>query len=149
MIRRRGLRSKTLRCRKGQSMVEFLFVIPILMVLIFGIMEMGRHFYTRLTLRNAVMEATRFAVTGRELDDGSGTPLGRVASIESVILQKAVGLPVDVSDISVNPPDGGGPEDLVTVTLNFAYNWGQIHGFMGLPAQTPMTYTSTMKNEPF
>jgi len=58
MLRRFG------RDQKGQSVVEFALVVPILLLLVLGIMEFGRAYSANLALQNAVREGARLAVTG-------------------------------------------------------------------------------------
>ena len=48
----------------GQSMVEFALALPILLLLIFGIIEFGRMLQAWLALENGARFAVRFAVTG-------------------------------------------------------------------------------------
>src|SRR5688572_1775735 len=54
----------TLRSTRGNAVIEFAFVFPVLFGLFIGIMEFSRVFYIRLTLLSAVREASRFTVTG-------------------------------------------------------------------------------------
>jgi Flp pilus assembly protein TadG len=92
--------------------------------LLAGIFEFGRHFYTRLTLRNAVSEAARFAVTGQTLiDPNTGQPMARSTSIVQVIIDRASALNVDVTRIRLNPPDGGGPGEIVTIDATYRYGF--------------------------
>ncbi|MEA3338815.1 MAG: TadE family protein, partial [Chloroflexota bacterium] len=51
--------------RKGQGIVEFALVLPILLLLLFGIIEFGRIFQAWLTIENAARQAARFAVSGQ------------------------------------------------------------------------------------
>ena len=48
----------------AQSMVEFALVLPILLALIFGIIEFGRLFQAWLSIQNSARFAVRYAVTG-------------------------------------------------------------------------------------
>lgn len=50
--------------RRGQSLVEFALALPILLMLIFGIIEFGRFLQTWLALENGARFAVRYAVTG-------------------------------------------------------------------------------------
>jgi len=47
---------------KGQSLVEFALILPVLLLLILGVIEFGRAFYMKNTLVNAVRNAARKAV---------------------------------------------------------------------------------------
>jgi hypothetical protein len=53
------------RTRRGQTLVEFALTLPILLLLLFGIIEFGRIFQAWVTIQNAAREAARFAITGR------------------------------------------------------------------------------------
>lgn len=50
--------------RKGQALVEFALTLPILLLLVFGIVEFGRAFQAWVTLQNAARAAARFASIG-------------------------------------------------------------------------------------
>ncbi len=51
--------------RKGQTLVEFALTLPILLMLIWSIIEFGRIFQAWLTIQNAARAAARYGVTGR------------------------------------------------------------------------------------
>src|SRR5512142_1919010 len=53
------------RRRKGQTLVEFALTLPILLLLMFGVIEFGRIFQAWVTLQNAARTAIRYAVTGQ------------------------------------------------------------------------------------
>lgn len=53
-----------MRRRRAQSLVEFALTLPILLLLIFGIIEFGRIFQAWVTIQNAARLAIRYAVTG-------------------------------------------------------------------------------------
>ena len=61
-----GQRSKRLRAggERGAAAVEFAIVLPILIVLIFGIIDFGLFFYNDLLLTQAARDAARFASVG-------------------------------------------------------------------------------------
>lgn len=48
--------------RRGQALTEFALVIPLLLLLIFGIIEFGRFIYAYEVLNNATREGARFAI---------------------------------------------------------------------------------------
>jgi hypothetical protein len=137
------------RNARGSVAVEFLFAIPIVLFLVFGIFELGRHYYTRLTLRHAVAEAARFAVTGRTLDDpDTGNPMSRAESIQYVIQRSASRLGVDIAQIAIVPPDGGAPEEVVQVGVQYDYDfWFEPMGDLLSPLED-IVVTTAMKNEP-
>ena len=123
--RRKGRLRSLVRKVSGQGIVEFLIVIPVFLVLFFGIYEFSRCYYTRAQIRGAVAEATRFASTGNQLaDPNTGDPLSRALSVESMILADVGKFGVAGGDITLAPPDGGQPEEVVTVTLDYEYQVG-------------------------
>lgn len=135
----------------GQSLAEFALVLPLLLLMLLGIFEFGRFYYTRLTLQHAVREAARYAVTGRtEVDPETGEPIGRANSIIQVIVRNTSNLGVDMEGITIDPPDGGGPEEIVRVGIDFGYSF-QAPLIRDLLPQSGVTlsYTTAMRNEPF
>ncbi len=144
------MRAGRLNCRRGQTMIEFAMVIPIVALLFMGIFDFSRFFYTQLTLQHAIHEATRFAVTGGTLDDAQGNTMTRAESIKSVITREATALDLDVNRLIVDPADGGGPSEIVTVTGNFEFQFvtpGVNRFFPG--GKHDFTVATSMKNEPF
>ena len=139
----------SLRCRKGQSLVEFTLAVPIAVFLILATVEMGQHFYTRITVRHAVQEAGRYATTGQVMIDAStGLPLTRAESIKNVLAAKAIALNIDVNDITLNPSDGGGPDEIVQVSLNYTYDFGPAVSPLFFPPTMDITVSTSVKNEP-
>lgn len=55
---------KLRKSEKGQALVELALVVPILLMLIFGITEFGRVFGTQLILLNSAREGVRYAAVG-------------------------------------------------------------------------------------
>lgn len=53
-----------IRSQKGQATVELALTLPILILLIFGIIDFGRIFHASLTLDHAGREAARIASLG-------------------------------------------------------------------------------------
>lgn len=120
-MRPRMFRSR-LMTQGGQSLVEFAMTIPLFALLIFGIFDFGRLFYTQMALQFALREAGRYAITGQ----GAAN---REDSIKQVAINAAVLVNNDVKleDVDVThstTPDSqerlggpGGPGDFVRVEL--------------------------------
>ena len=143
-----GATQRLLRGSHGSGLVEFALVLPLLLSLIFGIFEFGRLSLSQLTARHAVAEAARWAVTGRQLTDPeTGEPIARAETIRQVVRDN-VG-PLAVADsIVVQPADGGGPEDIVTVSASFTYRFF-LPGLEDVIPSVDFTVRTAMKNEPF
>ncbi len=68
------------RGRKGQTLAEFAFTLPILLIMMFGIIEFGRFFQSWVTVQNAARSAARYASTG--LYDEQRYPLNTTGADE-------------------------------------------------------------------
>ncbi len=55
----------TTKRRRGQTLAEFALTLPILLILVFGIIEFARIFQAWVTLQNAARLASRYASTGQ------------------------------------------------------------------------------------
>jgi Flp pilus assembly protein TadG len=55
--------------QRGQSLTEFALVVPLLLLLIFGILDVGRYFYDQLELQLAAQETVRVGGLGRTDDE--------------------------------------------------------------------------------
>ncbi len=74
--------NRDVRIKRGQSLVEFALALPILLFVMFGILEVARWFHSYLAVQYSSREAARFAVTGNPPmfisdDPGSCEELGR------------------------------------------------------------------------
>jgi Flp pilus assembly protein TadG len=139
---------RLLRGSHGSGLVEFALVLPLLLSLIFGLFEFGRLGLSQLTARHAVAEAARYAVTGNHMTDPeTGEPIARAESIRRIVRDK-VGPLTTADSILVDPPDGGGPEDIVTVSASFTYRFF-LPGLEDVLPPVDFTVRTAMKNEPF
>ena len=140
---------RAFRCSRGSALIEMALVTPMLLMLFASIFEFGRVFHTRLTARHAVIEATRYAVTGNQLtDEESGDLVDRATSIRRIVAERAYALPVTPESIDIFPADGGGPEDVVRITLTYSYDYS-LPGFMDVLPEMRFTVAAAMRNEPF
>ena len=55
-------RHRMQRFRRGQALVEFALVAPVLFLLLFSVIEFGRYIYTSNVLSDATREGTRYAI---------------------------------------------------------------------------------------
>ncbi|MGO4886435.1 TadE family protein [Anaerobacillus sp. MEB173] len=60
--------SKINTSESGQSIVEFAFIIPLLILILVGIFEFGLIFHTQLTLNNVSRDAARMESIGKDSD---------------------------------------------------------------------------------
>ena len=146
----RSSRFEWMGCRRGQALLEFALAASVLMLLLVGITEFSRHYYVRLSARHAVAEAARFAITGQTLPDpDTGLPMTRAESIVAVINRTAGTLPLVTEGIVLNPPNGGGPGEVVQIRATYRFFFIDsplIRSFA--PLSVAFTVATTVKNEP-
>ena len=89
MRRRFGSDAKrSLRAEQGAMAVEFAMILPVLLLLVFGIVDFGHAWYMRHVLQNSCREGARYAT--RYQTDSSGNrvlPEDLSPSIQNYILQ--------------------------------------------------------------
>jgi len=111
------------RKQDGQAMVEFALVAPILLLLVFGIIQFGILLNNYLTLTDAVRAGARQAAVSRTLSDPAGTAENRVRTAAANLDTSP-----DVLGVTVDPYDPksgthswaqGGD---VTVTATYPYS---------------------------
>jgi hypothetical protein len=64
------------------------------------------------------------------------------------VAEKAYELPVTPESIIITPADGGGPEDVVRITLNYTYDY-TFPGFIDALPSLSFSVAAAMRNEPF
>lgn len=140
---------------EGSALTEFALVIPLFLLLVFGVCDFGRLFFVEATLENAVRQAGRYAITGNHQPDPKNPDqnLSRVDSIIQVAQQAAVG--IDVTNIQISSVNGGagsagGPGDTVIISLtsNVQLITPVIAAFFNNGTYT-FTVSVRLKNEPF
>ena len=80
--------------RGGQSLVEFALVLPVFLLLLFGLIDMGRYVYLNSTLSQAAREGARVAAVEAywmgHTDTGCGTAGGPVCPANLTVLRTDV-----------------------------------------------------------
>jgi Flp pilus assembly protein TadG len=125
---------KNLKNEKGQSLVEFAILLPILLLLLMGIFEFGLMLNSYLTINNSAREGARLGIVA-----GSNT------EIEELITNISPTLDIENLIVNITPSDGsrksGG-----TLTVEVKYNYqvtipiisNILTGVVVLKAQTSM-----------
>ena len=116
---------RLVRGGRGQSLVEFALVLPVLLIMIFGIIDFGMGLRSYISLTNATREGARFAAVGNPAGsypadcDGvsSDDVVGRVCvAMEGLQL-------ADLNSVSVTYPNGTSPGNSVVVAADYTYNY--------------------------
>jgi len=151
------------RTESGATMVEFAILLPMLILLVFGIVDWSRYMIGQNSINSVARESARFgSAVG---DNGSGTPLyADCTGIRDAGYVAAHTIRINRADITVayddgagtsigTCPDGGafdpalldeGDRIIVTVSAPFPFVTPLIGGFFG-----PTTLTSSDKRTIF
>jgi Flp pilus assembly protein TadG len=134
-----------LRGRRGQALVEFALILPLMMLLLLGIVEFGRAWNVKQVLTDAAREGARLAVVG----DPSITQQSQVDTRIKEVVSRA-GL--DPTQVTITYPDGFkmGTGKVTTVQLSMPYRFVALHRFAALVTNNGvMTLKSAarMRNE--
>jgi Flp pilus assembly protein TadG len=150
---------RLLRDASGVNLLEAAIITPLLLLLTFGIVDFGSVFYAWLALENGVSQATRYAVTGNQMDDPAhpGTQLSRIDSIKQALRDATPTLTIPDQAITFqHMPLGGGawqagagaPNEIQKVSVDYTWNimTPLIRPFFA-GGQLPIHVESAMKNE--
>jgi hypothetical protein len=131
----------------GAALAEFALVLPILLILLFGMLDFGKAFNYWIDETHLANEGARWAVVNK--NPGSG-------SLQSYIQQQAdtpelrsggPSVPTPL-EICISFPNGSAEVgDPVHVTATATYNWLPFLGSRLGIAQTTLTGSSTMRLE--
>jgi Flp pilus assembly protein TadG len=86
-------RPRLLRNARGNALIEFAFVLPILLLVLFGITEFGRMIMTTNILNTASREGARLAAV---------SPLGETAAVEARVKEVLASAKVQAKAITVD-----------------------------------------------
>lgn len=129
------------RKKRGAATVEFAFVLPIFLMVVFGIVEFGRAFMVQQTLINASREGARQAIfpnsTSEKAEDAV---IAHLAAAGITVTSEAVNVSPDPADAQYG--------DAITVTVDVPYAdiaWipGMYMQGMNLEASTTMSCETT------
>ena len=102
---------KNLKNQRGQALVEFTIVLPILMLLIMGIFQFGMMLNAYITIGNAAREGARAGIIG-----------STDAEIRNLIISTSPSLEPENLTVSITPSEtnriSGG-----TLAVNVTYNY--------------------------
>jgi hypothetical protein len=94
---------------RGQSMLEFSMVLPILMLVIFGLLEVGRAVFMYAAVTNASREAVRYA-TAYGVDESNVLHYQNCAEIRNTAKRVGFLLPLKDDNIVIKYDTGPDPD---------------------------------------
>ncbi|MBL8710219.1 MAG: pilus assembly protein [Rhodospirillaceae bacterium] len=119
--RRRGLDDR------GSTAIEFAFIMPVLLLLTFGVIEVGLIMATLASLEGGLKEASRYGITGQSPSDGT-----RIDKIRAVLDKHTFNLvDMNTANFSVKTYPSfsgvGQPEPYTDVNGNGSYDEGETY----------------------
>lgn len=134
---------RRLRSESGMAMVEAVIVLPVLLMLMFGILEFGLAFGRWQVLGNAAREGARRAVVYRD----TCNPTAVEAEVDAAVIGYAstLGMSVGAGDVSLSGACAAGPS---TVTVAHTHDFLFVDAFApSLSSTLRLVGRSTMRNE--
>jgi Flp pilus assembly protein TadG len=108
------LQSGAGRAQEGQSITELALFFPVLLLIMVGMLDLGRAFHVYTTVVNAAREGARYGAFYPDDDFG----------IQDAVVQEATGSNINLSlaTIIVEKPSGVGSGNPIRVTVTFQFD---------------------------
>lgn len=133
------------RPRRGQALVEFALVLPLLMLVLFGIVEFGRAWNAKQVLTDAAREGARLAVVG-------DPTITLTSQVDTRVKEKIARGGFDTTQVTVAYPDGfkTGTGNITSVEVSMPYRFVVIQQLANLVTNNgviTLRTTARMRNE--
>jgi Flp pilus assembly protein TadG len=127
----------------GQALVEFALVLPIIVVILFGIVAFGVALNDWIDETQLASEAARFAAVDSE--HGNGTL--KEETFKKWIKEQGVSGEFQKNGKVEMCSPTSKAKDYVMVRLTYEYDWFGLANLLGTAAKTPITSTAAMRIE--
>lgn len=102
------------RSDRAAALVEFAIVLPILLIIVFGIVDFGRALYTANNLTSAVREGARLASTQINPDP---TTAGSKSAVQTAVSSYVVAFGGNAGAPTVSETFTGAPPNMQSITV--------------------------------
>ncbi|WP_434993339.1 TadE family protein [Arthrobacter sp. Ld5] len=109
----------------GAAAVEMALVLPILILLLFGIMEFGRAFNTQVTLTNAARESVRVIAISKDEPRSKSSAVNAAGALRPALSPSDVTISVPGATSGNRCPAGS------TATVTITYSLSTLTGIAG------------------
>lgn len=113
---------------KGQAVVEFALVMALFLVFLLAVLDLGRAYFTVVTLENAAAEGSLFGMANpncKTESDGQAYCGGPQNSIEYRVKHESTGIWIDPDDlvytVTLDPVHPAEPGTMITVTVVYPF----------------------------
>jgi hypothetical protein len=145
----RAARSLLARARddRGQALVEFALILPVLMLGVIGIISFGRAMNYNEQATHLASEAARYAAVNQVPATAGGQTLGQWlrAQSDSPELKNGTGSVGGAPQVCISYPSGTTVGSPVQVSISFTFSWLPVL-HLGI-ASSHITQTATMRIE--
>ncbi len=133
-----------LRDRRGSELVEFALIMPLLLLVVFGIVDFGLLIFDKAVVTNAAREAARAGIVfaPERLTIPEIQAVARQYCETNLVTFGTPGAP----NVAVTGAGGASGSEL-TVVVSYTYTWGIIPSFMPLGSGLNLTARSIMRME--
>ncbi len=128
---------------RGAAATEFALLLPVFLLILFGIIEFGMIMYGREVVTNAAREGARAGIV-------QGPPKRTVGDITTIANSYLTGTGVNQADVTFTPTGVGlASPNTLTVTAVYNYNFliPYIPNVLGVPNPLVITTQAVMRHE--
>jgi Flp pilus assembly protein TadG len=142
-MKRLATPTSQMQTRRGAAAIEMALTLPVLLLLAFGCVDLGRAASAKIVVCNA-------ARAGAEYGSTRGMTTFNQATWEQAIRDEVEtemqGIPsFDDAKLSVSIITADGDYDLDIVSVTVAYNFDTVTGWPGIPASISLNHTVSMQ----
>lgn len=133
----------------GQALVEFALCVPILILILMGIIDLGWMFFNQLNVQEACRAGARYAIVNSEGVEQTANMQKLQLDVENIVNDSLVGVKPSDTTVTINYSDKTKPLDgyvTVTVETKMFFLTPVIGSIMG-GNERDLTDTTTMKVE--
>ena len=132
-IRKNSEPSRKDRLQRGANLVEMALLVPLLLLILAGVTDLGRAYFTYITMINAAREGARWGVD-HPADHGG---------MEARVFSEAQANGVSLAGAAIDIDETGAVHPVtVTGTLNFNAVTGGVLGTPAFPIQAHATFAA-------
>jgi Flp pilus assembly protein TadG len=114
----------------GASAVEFAIIAPVMLMLVFGIFEFGRFFWTQNALQYAVEETARQSLRSTPAISDCATSVANTAAVTTnLVALKASSATVTLASATVTGSSLATQPKVCTITITYPFSFLGLAGF--------------------
>ena len=134
--------------RRGQAVVEFALVLPLVLILVISVFEFARAWNIQQVLTDAAREGARIAVVGSGREETEGVITGKVQTAVNNALSIAAIDPDDADVTLTNMGAGRGSAATVRIELPYRFSFlGPLMEWTIDKSTLTLSTSITMRNE--